>query len=47
MLEPGNDKKYEVEAIRGSTVYAKEADEHLQELYYLVVWKGYSEEENT
>ena len=46
-FEPGNDKEYEVEAIRDSTVYAKEADRHLLGLYYLVAWKGYSEEEST
>ena len=46
-MEPGDDKEYEVEAIRDSAVYAKEADEHLPGLYYLVAWKGYLEEENT
>ena len=46
-MEPGNDKKYEVEDIRGSAVYAKEVDKHLPRLYYLVAWKGYPEEENT
>ena len=47
-FEPGNDnKKYKVEAIRNSAVYAKEADGHLPGLYYLVAWKGYPEEENT
>ena len=35
-FEPGNDKKYEVEAIRDSAVYAKEADGHHPGLYYLV-----------
>ena len=35
-LEPGDDKEYEVEAIRDSAVYAKEADGHLPGLYYLV-----------
>ena len=46
-FEPGDDKEYEVEAIQDSAVYAKEADKHLPELYYLVIWKGYPEEENT
>ena len=46
-FEPGDDKEYEVEAIRDSTVYAKETDRHLPGLYYLVAWKGYPEEENT
>ena len=47
-FEPGdNDKKYKVEAIQDSAVYAKEADGHLLRLYYLIAWKGYLEEENT
>ena len=47
-FEPGdNDKEYEVEAIQDSAVYAKEVDGYLPGLYYLVVWKGYLEEENT
>ena len=46
-FEPGDDKEYEVEAIRDSAVYAKEVDGHLPGLYYLVAWKGYSEEEST
>ena len=33
---PGNDKEYELEAIRDSAVYAKKADGHLPGLYYLV-----------
>ena len=46
-FEPGNDKEYEIEAIRDSAVYVKEIDGHLPGLYYLVAWKGYPEEENT
>ena len=46
-FKPGNDKKYKVEAIRDSEVYAKEADKYLPGLYYLVAWKGYPEEEST
>ena len=46
-FELGDDKKYELEAIRDSAVYAKKADGHLSGLYYLVIWKGYQEEENT
>ena len=47
-FELGDDtKEYKVEAIWDSAVYAKEADRHLPELYYLVAWKGYPEEENT
>ena len=40
--------EYKVEAIRDSTVYARESESgHLPSLYYLVSWKGYPEEENT
>ena len=46
-MEPGDNKEYKMEAIRNSVVYAKEADEHLPGLYYLVAWKGYPEEKNT
>ena len=46
-FEPGDDKEYQVVVIQDSAVYAKEADGHLPELYYLVAWKGYPEEENT
>ena len=38
-FELGDDKEYEVEAIKDSTVYAKETDGHLPGLYYLVAWK--------
>ena len=31
-FEPGDDKEYEVEAIRDSAVYTKEVDGHLPEL---------------
>ncbi len=47
-LDKGDSEEYEVEAICDSAVYAKESDSghHLPGLYYLVSWKGYSEEEN-
>ena len=45
-FELGNNKEYKVEAIQDSVIYAKEADRHLPRLYYLVIWKGYPEEEN-
>ena len=35
-LNAGDNKKYEVEAIINSTVYAKEAEEYLPGQYYLV-----------
>ena len=48
-FEAGSDEEeYKVKRIRDSTVYAKEsATGHLLDLYYLVSWKGYPEEENT
>ena len=47
-FEAGNNKEYKVDSIGDSTVYAKElATEQLSGLYYLVLWKGYSKEENT
>ena len=46
-LDAGDDGEYEVEAIRDSTVYARESESgHLPGLYYLVSWKRYLEEEN-
>ena len=35
-FEPGDNKEYEIEAIRDSIVYTKEVDGHLPGLYYLV-----------
>lgn len=46
-FEVSNNKEYKVEVIQNSTVYTKKVDKHLLGLYYLVVWKGYPEEENT
>ena len=48
-LDAGNkSKKYKVEAIWDSAVYAEELESgHLPELYYLIIWKGYLEEEKT
>ena len=46
-FEAGDDKKYKVEKIRDSAVYAMELEMgHLPGLYYLVDWKSYPEEEN-
>lgn len=42
------DGKYKVEVICNSVVYIKELEgDQLPGLYYLVLWKGYPEEENT
>ena len=48
-FDAGNDNsgEYKIEAIWDNMVYAKESKSHLLELYYLVVWKRYPEEENT
>ena len=40
-------RKYKVKAIWDSAVYTKESESgHLLSLYYLVLWKRYSEKEN-
>ena len=49
-LDDGDDDsgEYKVEAIWNSAVYAKVSESgHLPGFYYLVLWKGYLEEENT
>ena len=46
-LDVDNSKKYKVEAIWDSAVYTRESESgHLPGLYYLVSWKGYTEEKN-
>ena len=40
-------EEYKVEVICNSVVHAWESESHLPGLYYLVSWKGYTEEENT
>ena len=42
-----NSKKYEVEIIWDSAVYANKVKSYLPGQYYLVAWKIYPEEENT
>lgn len=44
-----NSKEYEVEAVWNSKIYAKELDSgyYLPGFYYLVLWKSFSEEQNT
>ena len=46
-FDKGDNKEYKIEAIRDSIVYAKEANKYQSGLYYLIVLKGYPEEENT
>ena len=46
-LETGNSKKYKVEAIWDSTIYASKSESsQLPSLYYLVAWKAYPKKEN-
>ena len=45
--EPNNNKKYKVETIQDSAVYAKKTDGDLPGLYYLVAWKGYPKKKIT
>ena len=46
-FETGDDKRYKVDGIWELVVYDKESAGQLPEFYYLVLWKGYPEEENT
>ena len=47
-LEAGNNDKYKVDGIWDNAIYARKlASRQLLELYYLVLWKDYLEEENT
>ncbi len=46
-FKPGDSKEYEVKVIINSTVYGKEINNQLPGLYYLVLLKGYLEEEST
>ena len=43
----GDNKEYKVKVIIDSTIYVKEVKEQLPDLYYLVSWKSYPEEEST
>ena len=42
-----NSKKYKLESILNSAVYAKKSESHLPKLYYLIALKSYLEEEST
>ena len=46
-FDAGDNKEYRVEAIIDNAVYAKEVERYLLGLYYLIFWKGYTEEERT
>ncbi len=47
MFEAGGDKEYKVEAIINSAMYGQQTNDQMPSLYYLILWKGYPEEENT
>ena len=47
-FEAGDDKEYEVKIIIISIVYGQQINSNqMPGLYYFILWKGYSEEENT
>ena len=46
-FEAGNNKEYGVEAIIDNAMYGQQANDQIPGFYYLVLWKGYPEEENT
>lgn len=46
-FKTSDNKENKIEAIKDNAIYTKKADKYLLELYYLIVWKGYLEEENT
>ncbi len=46
-LDEGDSKEYEVKAICDGVVYSSKLESHLSNLYYLVLYKEYPEEENT
>ncbi len=46
-FEAGDNKDYKFEAIIDSAVYGQQVNDQMPGFYYLVSWKGYSEEENT
>ncbi len=43
-FEAGDNKKYKAESIIDNMVYSRVAENQLPGLYYLVLWKNYSEE---
>ncbi len=47
-FEAGDEKEYEVETIINNAVYGQQANSNqMPGFYYLVLWTGYLEEENT
>ncbi len=46
-FETGGNKEYEDKAIIDSAVYDQQANDQMPGFYYLILWKGYPEEENT
>ncbi len=46
-FEAVDNKEYKAEAIIDSAIYSKETNNQMLDLYYLILWKSYPEEENT
>ena len=47
-FEAKSNKEYKIEAIINSAMYGQQANnDQMLSLYYLVLWKGYPEKENT
>ncbi len=46
-FETEGNKKYEIKTIIDSAVYGQQTNDQILDLYYLILWKGYPEEENT
>ena len=42
-----DNKEYKIEAIIDSAIYGKKTKNQMPSLYYLILWKGYSEEKST
>ncbi len=46
-FEAGDNKEYEFKTIIDTAVYGQQVNDQMPGFYYLVLWKGYPEEENT
>lgn len=46
-FKAGNNKEYKVKAIIDNAVHSVELNNPMSDLYFLVLWKNYSEEEST
>ena len=46
-FEARDNKEYEVKTMIDSAVYGQQVNNQISGLYYLILWKSYSKEENT